>query len=365
MRIWWVLVLIASLACRREQPAARAVTPPTQEEAEAFGKQLVKHLAPCDPVALDHNIDFGFVIARAVAGREISGLQVAQFRKEFDGRQMCEDLKDIKYSFLRTQRIDGAPQVLLRGIADAGGYNYARLELDKRDGRVRVADLYYATTGERASETMRHLIDAMFAKGNAVAIGEKLKRIVDAHRDGDLAEVRAVLASLPADVRATKAVMIRRLQLVAPDDPEYLAALEAFEKAFPNDPGLLIHQIDHALLRKDFDGAVARIAALDAVVGGDPYLDAMRAAIQSDAGNHAEAIAGAKRATVADPTLMSAWMILGKAQVAGKDFTGALATLEVLRDRFDTPTDADTLRSDPRYAALADSAEYAAWSKRQ
>lgn len=364
MRIWWVLVLISMLACSRERPAAPAVTPPTQEEAEAFGKAFAKHLTPCNPAALDEHIDFGLVIARAVAGREVSGLQVAQFRKEFDGKQMCESLKGITYSYLRTQVIDGTPRPLLRGLADAG-YNYTRLELDKRSGRVRVADLYYASTGERASDSLRNVFSTALARSDAIATGAKLQRLEEARRAGNLDEARSILRSLPADVRATKALMITNLQLLLPTDPEYLVALEALEKTFPNDPGLLIHQIDHAFLLKDFAGAVARITALDAIVGGDPYLHATRAAIESEAGNHAEAIAGAKRATVAEPTLMNAWMILGKAQVAGKDFAGALATLEVLRDRFGTAIDVDTLRSDARFAALADSAEYAAWSKQQ
>lgn len=362
MRIWWVLVLVLGVGCKPEQPPAPKVTPPTVAEAEAFAKVLVWHLSPCNPVALDEHVDFGLLVARAVAGRKYSAPQVAQFRKEFNGQQMCRDLKDAKFVYLRTQMIDGVPRPLLRGLSSAG-VNYMQLEIDMRNGRMRLADMYLATAGERFSDTLRNLLDATFAE-DAVAISATFKRIGEARVAGNLAEARELIRTLPGRIRATKAIRLLHIQVLDNESSEYLQVVEAFVKAFPGDPALLAHEIDRAFLRNEFDRAITAIDALDRFAGGDPYLDVLRIAPLLKTGRYTDAIAAAKRATVREPTLADGWWALATSQAASKDFTGALATFEVLRDRFGAATDADTLRTDERFTALADSAEYAAWSKR-
>jgi len=354
------LIWVASVGCRGEPPAAPAVTQLTQAEAEAFGRAFVEHVSRCDSAALEEDIDADAIVARAVADRRVSDKQIADARKGLRGTDRCANATGETYTYLRTQMIGGRPQPMLRSIAGAAGFNYVRLQLAKRGGRVRAVDEYYFSSGTWTTETIRMTVDAKERQFAAT-----LERIDDARRAGKRDEARALLRALPADVRTTKLMMTAELNLFDPGDPKYLVALDAFAKTFAGDPSMVFHEIDRNLLHKDFDGLLGAIARLDAVVGGDPYLDVVRAAVFRMLGKRSDAIAAAKRATSAEPTLRDAWMVLASLQIASKDFAGALRTLEVLRDRFGMRTDAASLRTVDELAELPDTPEYAEWSKRQ
>ena len=90
-----------------------------------------------------------------------------------------------------------------------------------------------------------------------------------------------------------------------------------------------------------------------------------RAGIHGEAGRHPEALAAAKRATEREPTLEAGWWQLLTQQSAAKEHGAALATLEVLRDKFSAVVDHDSLAGDERYVGLAASDEFAAWSAKQ
>jgi len=54
-----------------------------------------------------------------------------------------------------------------------------------------------------------------------------------------------------------------------------------------------------------------------------------------------------------------AWWALLACQNAGRDFAGAMATLDVLSNRFGAAVVADSLRADNRFRALVESKEFA------
>lgn len=365
LRVLLALFVVASIGCKK-QNAAPKVLPPTAEEAEAFAKRFATIVSSCDGPAIEAAFDYKTLVARMVAGTSFSKPQLEQFRREMReamGTGFCQQLAESNYTYLRTQMIDGAPRPLLRVVDASGALNYHQLLLDKQGSEVRLVDIYFYASGEHVSETFRKLADTLLESGS-MKTSLMLQRIKELMASGDSAEARRVLQQLPAAVRKTKAAMLLEVGLTSEDvdAPEYLAAIEAYGKAFPNDPSLDLVMLDSMFLRKQFDEALVVIDRLDERVGGDAYLDAMRAGIYGEAGKREEAVAAAKRATEREPTLESAWWQLLTQQSAAQQYAGAVATLATLRDKFGAPTDRESLAADERFTGLAASKEYSDWA---
>lgn len=362
------LLAVASLSCK-EKVAPPKVSPPTVAEAEALAKRLEASISPCKRTEIDSAMDYDKLLARTLRGHRLGDHERDQIRREMTnaiGGMLCTQLDSSDYTYLRTQMIDGVPRPLLRVVDASGAFNYHQLELDKQGGDVRAVDIYFFASGENMSETFRALTETLVGTGSTAA-SNSLRRIRQLMDTGDHAEARALLQKLPAAVRGTKAAMLLDVKITGEsiESPEYLAAIDAYAKAFPNDPSLDLVVLDGLFLRKKYDEALAVLDKIDQRVGGDPYLDTMRAGIHGEAGRHPEALAAAKRATEREPTLEAGWWQLLTQQSAAKEHGAALATLEVLRDKFSAVVDHDSLAGDERYVGLAASDEFAAWSAKQ
>lgn len=360
-----LVAVIALISCKKENPPAPAPTPPTVQEAETFAKQFAGHMSPCNPVEVDRMIDADVLVTRTVANRQISSAQVSQFRREIRGQMgtmLCAQVGKDKYTYLRTQMIDGTPRPLFRVHGEVG-VNYVQLELDKTTGQIRVADLYIYMTGEKMSETFGNLVDTLLGSSSVGTTALKIQRVKSLMGSKDFAGAHGELLSLPAEIRRSKPIMLMEVQITSDlnDDAQYLKAIDAYAKAFPNDPSLDLVQVDSAIIRKKFDEAIAIVDRLDKRLGGDPYLDVIRAGTYAENGKQAEALAAAKKATTAEPTLETAWWQLLTLQSSNKHFRGAITSIETLRDKFSAVTDDDALRADARFTDLVASKEYAAW----
>ncbi len=359
-----------AVSCKQQEntpPPAPAPSPPTAQEAETFAKAFASHMVPCTGAALDRDINIDQIVDRAVAGRSISSADVRGFRRGLGsvGTMLCSQITpDTTYTYLRTQTIDGTPRPLFRMLGD-DGVNYHSLELDKHGSEIRAADLYIYLTGEQLSSTFGNLFDLALHSGAAVEMSEKVTRIKTLMASKQLVEANALLKSLPASLRNSKALLLLGVQIASGlnDDAEYVSAIETYGKAFPNDPSLDLVMVDAAFLRKKYDDAIKMIDRLDKRLGGDPYLESLRAGAYGESGRYAEALVHAKKATEQEPTLVQNWWALLTQQAGGKDYPGALVTLAVLRDKFHASVEHENLRADPRFTVLTQSKEYAAWRK--
>jgi tetratricopeptide (TPR) repeat protein len=354
-------------SCKQENPPAPAPKPPTLQEAEQFGKAFAAHMVPCKAEALDRDIDLDLLVDRAVAGRSISPADVRGLKRGMGsvGTMLCSQVTpDTTYTFLRTQTIDGTPRPLFRMLGDEG-VNYHSLELDKQGTQLRAADLYVYMSGEQLSSTFGGLFDLALHSGAAFELSSKVTEMKTLMQNKQLDQASDILQSLPSELRNSKPILLLGVQIASGmnNDPKYVAAIDAYAKAFPNDPSLDLVMVDGAFLRKKYDEALTLIERLDKRLGGDPYLESLRASALAEAGKYPEAIAHAKQATQLEPTLRQAWWALLTQQAAGKDYGGAVGTIEVLRDRFGGAVDDETLRSDARFGDLVVSKEYLAWRK--
>lgn len=365
-----VAVSIALLACTK-QPEARRVVPPSEQEAEAFAKDFVTHLAPCDGAEIDERVDRDLLFARSFAKRRISDSAATSFKRGFGGvgTVLCRQLgaqANVAARYLRLHTVDGTPRPLVRLIID-GAVNYHELELDKRGGTVRVADITNYMAGERLSDTVGTMLDLLLDSGGGEAktTMETMKRVNQHRLANEWKEAHAAFETLPAAFRGTKPLRLLEVQLTAEiDDASYLAAMDGFTKAFPNDPALVLIQIDRSLLRKEYAETLRFIDLLDKRVGGDPYLDVLRADALGAQGKLPEALEAATRASQAAPDLVASWWALLSQQTANQRYADTLPTLEVLRDKFAQDVSAATLGGDERFGALVASPEFTAWAAR-
>ena len=107
----------------------------------------------------------------------------------------------------------------------------------------------------------------------------KIQEISDAIRQNNPRQAIAVYDALPQSIKGEKVPLLARLMAAQSldDDAEYRKAMDDFRRYFPEDPCLDLINIDHYFLTKQFDKELAAIDHIETVVGGDPYLNVLRA----------------------------------------------------------------------------------------
>src|SRR6185312_8717296 len=146
---------------------------------------------------------------------------------------------------------------------------------------------------------------------DGVAMAAAIKAARELHVAGKDVEALAKLDSLPAAVRATKAIAVMRVEIASAISRDAKrAALDEVATMFPNDPTIAMLEIDGALLRGDYDGALRNVDTVDRAIGGDPFQDAVRAEIllkRNHPGDLDRAHDLVESVIRADPALKKAW----------------------------------------------------------
>lgn len=364
MRAALLAVVVLGLGCKRGAPEARTLEPPTLEEAKQFATDFAKLLTPCDSERLEKVMDIDLMIDRMIAGRAIKRSELRDLRRGFVGT-LCSSLDSTWTArHVHTREKAGVPKPLIRLTSDAG-IEYLELELDKHDGKVRVADLYVFTRGELMTQTMTIVMDTLLErKQDTMSASLQLQSLQRHLAAKEFRQAYDAVQRLPAAIRTMK--QVRQLEVRAAmgmeDDVMYLKVIESYAAAFPGDPSLDLIQIDGAYLRKDWDGLLKLIDNLDKRIA-DPFLDTIRATTHAEAGRWDVAVKHAKQASIGEPSLPDVWRILLTVQVGAGHNRGALKTLETLQQKFKELLDEASLRADPRWAQLADTDEYKASKK--
>ncbi|MBP6629735.1 MAG: hypothetical protein KBG28_03400 [Kofleriaceae bacterium] len=368
-------IATAALACRRAAPPPDPVTPATEAEAEAFGQAMAKALAPCDPAAVAAMIDASNLARRAARGRKVPPSAVDGMLKGATGSalgaNLCRELgaDGTLATYLRTRTTSGQPRPLVR-ILVGGGVNYLEFEIGriKGAGEVRAVDFLSFASGETSSESLGRMLESMVATGSptqALADVEALKQATGRLASQDIAGARAAFDTVSAKVRASKIALVLDVQIASDEsEPAYVAAMERFARAFPDDPALLLLSIDRVFLAKKFEETVALVDKLDRQVGGDPYLETLRATALGELGRHADAVAAAGRCTKAEPTLKMCWFGLIGAQLGARDHAGVITTMGEVRTRFEIEFTPDSISAEPAWAGFVASPEGQAWAAR-
>lgn len=299
---------------------------------------------------------------------------LAGLRSSFNwGDTIIKNLGDSgDYAFLRAYRRDGTLHALFRMVNADGTLNYHDVEFAGDGAEVQAVDAFVYVSAENLSETMRTLIAASYTQRDDLTLpGFSREDGLSAYRklhqkmqQGDFAGVLSAFSELPKDVRSAKAILILRLQAAQQlGDDEHQTAIQDLITAFPKNPILDFVLIDAHHMKKEWDLGLACIDRLEKTVGGDPYLDSIRASMLMEADRLPEARAKAESAVLAVPDIRQGWWMLITTMLRQKDHRSTADTLNRMRDRFkitfDDLTDIDGFEN------FVASQEYAAWRKAQ
>ena len=306
------LAVLVAVGCQGKSPpatapAAAAVTngpPLTVWECQDFAEQMQANFASGDAGALTAAFDFNGLLDRATRGIDAP----AETRKAFCrgvineavtppgyfGSLVAAAGTECSYRFVRAHDTDSGQRVLFRMILQGDGVTYHDYLLERRpDGSVAAVDCYVYTMGEDLSDTVRHgylaavmqaqrgVWDKLAGKENAYAKSIpqllEMQALIQQRKHREAIEV---FNRMPEESRREKAILIQRfLAAQNVDENAQLAALSDLQKNFSNDPVWLPLAINAFTLRQMYPSVLNAINRLDKALGGDPYLNSIRAEV--------------------------------------------------------------------------------------
>lgn len=368
-----VVMLVASCSTRTTTsqsaaPAAPGAHPVSEPEAKALAARLETAASSCEASSIAALFDrkelLQLVERRAPAGHGTLRQLDQLFPMAAD--QLCAWVAGaIDLRVLRIRSMKGEPRLLLRKITDFGvGYFDVRIRV--RAEGARILDVYSHNNGTWISQEIADIALSPGSDDPQVAL--TIKRINSLDQAGKHAEAQATLDSLPEPVRNMRVVQSLRVAIAGRTSLEaYQQALTERARQFPDDKITPFTAMNLAAIRRDFTEALRQIDVLDAAVGGDPFLDAIRAPVlvqRNGPGDLEAAAARAERAVKALPELAMTHYLKLTIALARSQWSTALATLDVLERDFGMTLTEDARSELPNAEGLFASPEYAAWRKR-
>ncbi len=309
-------LLLALCACKKEPETLRQIEPPsappeavtqgpkiTLTEAEALGRSLEQAVQHNNAAEFAKLLDF---VAMVEHGMPENMRGTAQTKEVTRGilstlsGNLLNDLSAGDYRFLSVEETPEGAAAHMRLILPDGSLNYHRLTIGRNAGQQPVAvDIYVYIYGEPLSHTLGRMMGQLSggSEADSLAVAQGMQRAMAALQAGKPATTEAILSALPPRWQKQKSIMqmrimaaegvaAQKMQAGNPIGNAYREAVEAFQAAFPKANNLPLIMMSYHFLGQDFPKAAKAVDQLDQQVGGDPYLNLMRANIavgQNDA----------------------------------------------------------------------------------
>ncbi len=367
-----------------EPEAASTWENPTEEECLQLARTLEEAIRTGDTKTFDDAIDWDALLESASGGlpgaEQASRIIVGGIRQPERGGSTLAQVLVLNtfggggYRLLRIRQQDGRQRAIFRIAGADSGLNYHEMILVRKPGgQINVVDLYDYASAELFSKELRRSFLPLgpgpsrnLATGLSEMERDRLKHfsqyleLTAAVSAGRGEQALGIYNALPESLQRDKHVLMLRLQASQTvDEPTFAAAIEAFHRCHPNalSPDLVL--IDGHITYGQYDEALACIDRLDEAVGGDPYLNVMRAGIHVEMQDYAKAKQLVRQALDTDGTLVDAYWTLASISMLEKDFAETTRLLKTLADRFEIEmADLTTL---PDYAEYVKSPHYQQW----
>lgn len=366
-----------------------ACTPVNEDEARQVAQTVADGFNALDRAPIDSALDLETLFGEAIHQMVLSDAERRNFLSgAMNGAQTTNNIParwiealggEGRVRLLRIRQVDGHQRAQLRMLVGEG-LNYLDMLIVRTPaGTIRVVDYQDMATGEFLSRSIASIAIPALAgitrtplerlvqgSGNeyleSVSSVPELRKLMN---EGKNQEAMDRWRKLPEAFRTTRAGSMVRMQIAQNlGDDEHLASLQEIERLFPNDPALSLVQVDANRLAKRFPQAQQAIDRVDGIVGGDPYLDCLRASLFLEAGNMAEAQTAAARACEREPELIDNWWTRISISLSADTHAQTGMLLDEIKKRFGTEFQ-DDLAAIPEYARFGKSPEYAQWLARQ
>lgn len=396
LAIAWMLISVLPFGASAQDDSAKQLPPDAKESAAqgALSDEELQDFADSFEVAMyaqnfeqvNALIDWQTIVDSATDGLGDSP-ELQQARRDFAAGFISSVTKETgfagaivqavqnggSYDFLRSMNVDKSQRVLFRLLLANGGVNYHEFLVARTaDGTVRVVDYYTAAQGEMVTDMIRRSFlpeakraikdDANLADSDKAHItgGPLMLRMINYYHQGDYAKAIKTYEALPEALQREKVMLLPRIAAAQQvGEKEYRAALADLQKFHPNDRCVELLSIDAHLYNKDYDQALASIDAVDKSVGGDAYLNVLRAGVFVTQEKYDKAREAAEKAIADEPQLISAYWTLVNIALTEKKFDRVVELFNTIERDFTIEfADLTTIED---YAEFVKSPEYKAW----
>lgn len=357
-------------------------SPLSDEECIAYAHRLEELIAAGDATGATAMVDWSAMVDVAFFGMtaeekatpHMAGARAGTLESAPDtfATIIAQERNGGSYRFLRVRSGPEGKRVLFRMRLGRSRFTYHEIFLSRKEGKCVGYDVYNLISGERQSLLIRRLA-ILAASAENPNISKKLTG-GKAHSKNDVACLNKMTTALNTDrysdalaafrelspsVQREKPYLLFRLRAARQvSNEETIAALEALRAAFPNDPSTELNEVHSLMTKQEFVAAREAIDPLEKSIGGDPFLNVLRAQLFLKEKKLVEADAAAQKAIAADRTLKDAWSVRVTVALKTREFSRVVELLKVLNSEFDLrPAEI----SDPLYTEFVQSPEYKKW----
>lgn len=360
---------------------ALAEAPATQKDAAALGRSLAAAFNERSVDAFVKVVDVD-AFSRIV----LSDLGLGKADHEaLRTRLPLSVRKNAEMSMRAIAQNEGTAKYLRAGVE--GGRAYALVRLDMGDQGVdyikyyassprAVDDWYIFTAASLFSSAVRFNLATIF-KSESVLFRLFGVRSVSARDTGAFIEVRDSLAKddyggafkalekFPEDYRKSRQWALMRVTYGGRAGGEsYRQALRHLAAAFGTDADLQLALIDHYFYEKQFDRALAAVAALEGAVGGeDASTNGLKGNLLAALKRSGEAEAACRRGIALEADFKPAYWCLISVAIERNDGKLAVGALTAYEKAFGVHFDPAELAQQEGYEDIGKTREYAAWAK--
>jgi hypothetical protein len=253
---------------------------------------------------------------------------------------------------------------------------YAFLLAAGEDGSVRAVDRYDYGLGVWESSFFRLGLLGLIAMSpetgahlsptdrDRVAHEEEFEQMSDLAEKNDNQGFFKLYDQLPDSMKKDR--MVLNLRLAATQKvgrKEFTRALSEYRQLYPKDIAADLFALDDLLDSHAHSEALAAIDHIDKRVGGDPYLNVLRAQISADQGKTDAARKLAEKAMEQEPTLEFGHIFLINQALSAKDFARTAKLLSAWEAKCGIKL--DDLTTLPEFQDFVKSHDYEEWLKRK
>jgi hypothetical protein len=302
-------LLLTFSACKKESKTLKQIEPPaatpkavtqgpkiTLPEAETLGRALEQAAQHNNAAEFAKLLDLAAMVEHGMPENMRGTAQAKEVTRGILSTlsgNLLNNLSAGDYRFLSVEETPEGATAHMRLILADGSLNYHRLTIGRNAGQQPVAvDVYVYVSGEPLSHTLGRMVGQLSggSDANSLAVAQGMQRASAALQTGKPATAEAILSALPPRWQKQKSIMqmrivaasgiaAQKIQAGKPIGNAYRQAVEAFQTTFPKADNLPLLLMDYHFLEKDFPKAAKAVDQLDQQVGGDPYLNLIRANI--------------------------------------------------------------------------------------
>lgn len=282
-----LLILLLAACSEQEKP----VTP---EEALKMAQTLESGIKTRNAAKFNEAFDVEALLERMKkeAGFKVNIATVKSMADGFRSGQMGTELirsigKGGSYELVKQYEKDKKQHLIFRLFGTDGKMNYHDLELVKKKDKIKIADMYIYLSGENLSTTLAQTLAMMEDNYDNMSQSEKdkitnMKRIRKLLGEGKHEEANKLYQQLPEILKQQKVLKIVNIEIASElGNDAYMAAMEDYERSFPNAPNLCLMKIDACIIKKDYQGALKAVNQLDSLIDKDVLLDYHRGLINN------------------------------------------------------------------------------------